>query len=524
MKRIFASVLLAALAFEAGAQNWMDALTYAENDYLGTARSVGMGNAMTAVGGDLGSLTFNPAGSAVSSYSQFTITPGLSISSVFGQGTQLDGKPFGFEDAVKTRQNRFQLPNVGAVIVYDMHRSSGLKRVSFGLVGNMTRDYNNYVRATGTNDYTTLAASLASQADGYPVSTLNGSYYADDIPSWETLVGYQSGIFDPIPESTNYLGLTERLLDNGDRQLADRIGQNYGLKRTGYKYDLLMNLGLDFSDRFFLGANIGISTLSFRNEETRSEEALSGANYPSGFNSLRVRSAYVDEASGIYAKIGFIARPFGGGLRIGAAIQTPTIYEFRENYEVRGSSVAHGKTMSANSPQDEWFYNLKTPLRFNAGLAYTIGKVGLLSADYELCDYRAMRFRPAYESPNADFTGRNRDMQEFLTASHVIRVGGELKPTNGMAIRVGYNYTTSPEVDVKAGRQSVSFGLGLSSAGSFYADFAVRFQYLPDEFIFPYYYYGWDDEGTYIDDSIATPEICAQSSLCNALVTLGWRF
>ena len=61
MKRILAAVFLSAMALQAGAQDWRDALNISENDYLGTARSVGMGNAMTAVGGDLGSLTFNPA-------------------------------------------------------------------------------------------------------------------------------------------------------------------------------------------------------------------------------------------------------------------------------------------------------------------------------------------------------------------------------------------------------------------------------------------------------------------------------
>ena len=92
-----------------------------------------------------------------------------------------------------------------------------------------------------------------------------------------------------------------------------------------------------------------------------------------------------------------------------------------------------------------------------------------------------------------------------------------------MALRVGYNYTTSPDVDVKKGRQSVSFGIGYSSAGSFFLDAAVRFQYLPDEFITPYKYYGWDEAGNFVAD-VATPEICAQASLCNALLTLGWRF
>ena len=79
MKRILAAVFLSAMALQAGAQDWRDALNVSENDYLGTARSVGMGNAMTAIGGDLGSLSFNPAGSAVAGYSQITLTPSLSI-------------------------------------------------------------------------------------------------------------------------------------------------------------------------------------------------------------------------------------------------------------------------------------------------------------------------------------------------------------------------------------------------------------------------------------------------------------
>jgi hypothetical protein len=46
-----------------------DGLTFSQNNYYGTARSIGMGNAMTAVGGDLGSIGINPAGSAVYNFS-----------------------------------------------------------------------------------------------------------------------------------------------------------------------------------------------------------------------------------------------------------------------------------------------------------------------------------------------------------------------------------------------------------------------------------------------------------------------
>ena len=521
MKRILTVFLLVGLAFEAGAQTWYDALTFSENDYLGTARSVGMGNAMTAVGGDLGSITFNPAGAAVATYSQFTITPGVSIASVFGQGTYVGDSPYGFEDGIKTRSGRFQVPNFGAMVVYDTKNRSGLKRVTFGLVGNMTRDYNNRLRATGTNNETTLAGSFASLADGYAESVLKKDYFDDDIPSWNTLAGYKGGLIDPVPgRDGTYLGLTEMLLDNGDMRLSDRIRQYYGLNRSGNKYDLLMNFAMDFSDRFYVGANLGITTLTYSDVATIQEEAIPGGTYRDGFQSIRFDDVIEEEASGIYAKVGFIARPFAG-LRIGAAVQTPTLLEFRETYGKAASSVA--STNYSTDVEDLWYYNLKTPFRFNAGVAYTIGQVAMLSADYEMCDYSAMRFRPTYDS-NADFSGVNQDIRDFAGASHMFRVGGELKPAPELALRVGYNYATSPEIGVEAGRQSVSFGLGYSSAGSFFADFAVRFQYLPDEFITPYYYYSWDDQGTFIDDNVLTPQVCSQASLCNALVTLGWRF
>ena len=81
MKKTAITILLAAMSMAAAhAQTAYDALRYSENNYEGTARSVAMGNAFTALGGDLGAVTINPAGSAVAKYSQITLTPGLTFS------------------------------------------------------------------------------------------------------------------------------------------------------------------------------------------------------------------------------------------------------------------------------------------------------------------------------------------------------------------------------------------------------------------------------------------------------------
>ena len=79
MKRTFTIIATALMATAyANGQTAADAFLFSENNYEGTARTMAMGNAFTALGGDIGSATFNPAGTAVANYSQFSFTPGLS--------------------------------------------------------------------------------------------------------------------------------------------------------------------------------------------------------------------------------------------------------------------------------------------------------------------------------------------------------------------------------------------------------------------------------------------------------------
>ena len=59
------------------AQNVDDALRYSQIFYGGTARFMSMGGAFTALGGDISSLSQNPAGLGVFRSSELTITPQL---------------------------------------------------------------------------------------------------------------------------------------------------------------------------------------------------------------------------------------------------------------------------------------------------------------------------------------------------------------------------------------------------------------------------------------------------------------
>ena len=147
MKKI--SLLILALAAFTGlnAQTAEDALNFSQEYYEGTARSMAMGNAFTALGGDLGGLAINPASSAVFRCSQISFSPSLTsnswTSSYLGNG--LSGKNTGLT-----------MSNLGTVITVDTGNYNGLLNYNFGLVFNRKNSFRSALKAEGTTSNSSM--------------------------------------------------------------------------------------------------------------------------------------------------------------------------------------------------------------------------------------------------------------------------------------------------------------------------------------------------------------------------------
>ena len=556
MKRIITLVLGATLAFSAAAQTWQDALLFSENNYSGTARGVAMGNALTAIGGDAGSLTFNPAGSATASYSQFMITPGITFS-LSNTRPSADNLEAYHGQSVNNTYARMKLPNVGIILNMETGRRSGLKRMSFGLVINSTNNFTGRYKSAGVNGDNSYAASLASSADGFAEGVLsNGDwYYSGDpsrMPAWVDMTGYRSGMFNAVTGRDGaYVALTEIIDEKGDFRLAAPVYQQYGQQSYGSKTDALVNFAMNFSDQFYVGANLGITAVRYALSEFWSEVPENVADFPTirysdgttaQFESLRMNRKYRLDGTGLYLKVGALWRPVAG-LRVGAAIQTPTILNLTERYGYSGEVRLSGKYGGeASSPEDEWIYALVSPFRANLGVAYTLGSKAVISADYEFVNYAQSRFRSRtsdLEYSVGSFSNVNMDIKDLLGATHQLRLGGEYKVNSLLSVRAGYNLTTGAQRNYLDGlplsaedrlaqlKHSLSGGVGFSFGHAF-VDVAVRARFMPKDYVIPYnYYYAPNASQFYykeVDDSILTPEIVVKSTLVDALVTLGWRF
>ena len=538
MKKTFLTIALVIAAISTQAQTIYDALLFSERNEEGTARTIAMGNAFTALGGDLGSIGLNPAGSAVANYSQFALTPALSVVTNTAQGASpyADGYLPYFEKEYKNTASHFSIPNLGITFNWETGRSYGLKNVTFGFVVNRANSWNEDVFAAGRNSTTSYMGAMAVEATelGLLGNNLNMSN-AYDYDHWKYVVGYQSGMISTFGNRNDqFVGASEILFDkNGNTEIAlgGPLDQTYGRRVRGSKNDYLINLGFNISDFLYIGANVGITSMNYEFDEYFKEAAVDPSNFvielQDGrtiyFDQMKYKYSYSANNSGVYGKLGFILTP-GGGFRIGAAIQTPTATSVNEYWQMSGETTYtdNGFNASASSPQGEDYYRFSEPWRANFGLAYTMGRFGALSIDYELCDYSAMKFkRDGFDDGREYFLDLNDEIKSTFGYSQMLRAGLELKPTENFAIRAGYGLTTAPELIELPATQNASFGLGFSSDRSFFADIACRYAFAADEYFMPYNDYMYDAEG-YVTDF--APEIRNTKNAWKVLLTLGWRF
>ena len=567
MKKILFATLFWAVSAAAGAQTMYDAIEFSQNHYFGTARSMAMGNAVTALGGDLGSVGINPAGSAVAGYGQFVITPGVTVSSV-GSYYSPEGET-AYGAANLQNRTRMSMPNFGLSMHFNTGRRRGVTQLVFAVVSNQTAAYNFGSEAFGVNSRTSKIGEFAAAAAGYPESSLAGysSFNTSDVP-WDILAAYNGGMFGSYGQDGLYAGVTESIAPDGSyRYLPGPLSQTSVRTKRGNKNDLLLNMGLNISNRVYLGFNVGMPSARYRYAESFYEAAVNPDQFPILFEdgeTCFLRGSYdyqyTADIDGIYAKLGVIVLPFEG-LRLGASFQTPTALTISENWQYAAASVFDDPYYddSVTSPVGEYSYTLRTPYRASFGAAYSFGDKGVVSVDYELADYSVMRFETLhyYDRPGDDtFAEQNWANRHFAGTAHALRVGGEFRLNPAFALRAGYTVSTSPErwwtdsegvaVDANAAladysayfnriknlvtphyygdrTQSVSLGAGYSSSGSFFADAVVRCTRYPSATFSPYYDYdSYDSAGMPL--GVQAPRILSERSLWNVALTLGWRF
>ncbi|MDR0962349.1 MAG: TonB-dependent receptor [Mediterranea sp.] len=529
-KHIITTALLLTVAV-AQAQNIYDATKTAQTELNGTARFVGMGGAMGALGGDISTISTNPAGIGIFRSSELSAT--LSYNAL-GVNAEYDGF------ATKSNQNRVTFDNFGFVLSNRIGNETPVRFVNLAFNYHKAKSFRRSLGMEGTMYGDQLGAmsqvrQMAEQAnDGLfnnpDIIFTNTDVWNNPDAGWLAGLG-AGGLLIQFPNEGSWY---EPIIPSDPYAL-------FTLDERGSVDVYDFNLSLNVQDRAYFGLSIGAYDMEYTRNTMYDETYDNTEGYS-------LESWNHTTGAGFDIKLGAIVRPFANSpFRIGAAIHSPTFYRLKYTTSARLVSDVfmddkEGLQRTTIDTYDELGgdmqtdYRITTPWKFNGSLGYTIGSMVALGAEYEYQDYSALSF----EDPNGyRMEAETNEAKSNLQGVHNVRLGIEVKPASEFALRAGYNYTTAAfkteaiklmpsnsiqtDTDWSNGKERQDFTLGLGYRGRhFYADLAYVYSVQKSDF-YPFYNDFYTAAGDY--EATVVPEPTKVTDTRNrVLLTLGIRF
>lgn len=447
MKKILSLMTVAMLGTAVSAQETYDNAQLATKDLNGTARYVGMGGAMEALGADISTIGTNPAGIGMFRRSM--------VAGSFGFNSQQDAKSFG--NANKTNMSFDQ-----AGFVYSM-RSGRHSMLNFGFNYTKSKNFDQILTAAGRlNNASQNKLSAMKNANGvYTLQDKNNGLVSNSGAYSQADYLYSNVLFNHYdannPNDPNNATLTDKgVIVNQTTGLPvyyNATGYDFGRSTTGYIGQYDFNVSGNSNDRFYWGFTVGIYDVHYNGSSLYSESLVDGNT---AIGDVAMNDERKITGTGFDVKAGLIFRPAEESpFRIGLYVHTPTWYDLTtRNYTVLNNNTdkAYG-SRDHDKSSESYDFKFYTPWRFGVSLGHTVGNYLALGATYEYADYTTNDIRVNdggevdywgnyYETSSRD-EAMKQNIKNSLKGVHTVKVGMEFKPEKNFAVRLGYNYQSA---------------------------------------------------------------------------------
>lgn len=387
-------------------------------DLNGTARYVGMGGALDALGADISTIGTNPAGIGMFRTSQVTAT--MSVNNQLNAPAGLGSSTYvGFD----------QMGLVWAL------SKKGENQLNLGFNYKKMKDNNfllgvsDRLNGASQNKFSYLKLACAGDNDDLNLSQLDDLYNTTLIQS---IINK-----DPL---TTVMGYNEA------------SGYNTENYNYGYVSQYDFNVSGAINNRFYLGFTMGIYDVNLSSESVYTETLIQDNKELGDFSVIDNRRI---TGTGFDMKLGVIFMPIeNSGFRIGASIATPTWYNLStSNYtyaQMDGTIINAIKPYNPNYKADDVYdYKLFTPWKFGVSLGNTFGRELAVGISYQYADYSATKNRVLEDygydedAPSYNDVDMNRHTGTMLQGVHTLKIGAEYRPTPEFSVRAGYNLVSS---------------------------------------------------------------------------------
>ncbi len=523
MKKLYIALSLSCLSATAFAQSAIDAYRFSQPDMRGTARFMSMGGAFGALGGDLSTLSQNPAGIGVYRSNELGLTLDLDMQSSTSQSNSFK---------TSDNQTKFFLDNIGGVATLRLG-SSVMPNINFGFTYNKAASFSrrykgyigldnslsNYVAGIANNEGLTVA-DVTSTQNYDPYNPTDGGIAA----SWLPILGYDSYLINPIGDPNN---------PQWEGQYgAGTTGTGYfNVEEKGSVDEYNIALGGNINNTVYWGMNFDIVNFDYRLDAIWGENLNnayvfnpSSSRIEQTASNWSMRNLYRSNGTGFNYQLGVIVKPIQE-LRLGFAFHTPTWYSLSETFSANTNANYFGQQVGSttnNGYPGANDYNFRSPWKIIASVAGVIGSKFIISADYEWNGYKTMKFSEpnsysggwgadwGYDwdyysaAPTAleysPFGETNKDITNIYRSTNTLRLGAEYRVTPNFSVRAGYSYVSSP-VQAKAANNNetiytagtlpnyrfdnttnyVTCGIGYKYHG-FYVDLAYVYKHMNSEY------------------------------------------
>ncbi|MGB1619021.1 MAG: hypothetical protein ACPHBM_05310, partial [Flavobacteriales bacterium] len=335
------------LALTGQAQGLDDVMLYGRMDPLGTARSTGLGGAMTALGADLGAIGITPAGLGMYRSSDMSFTLGLGAG---GASTSFAG------ESTVTAAPHLIVGQIGGAITTPMN-SPHFKRGTFAFAYRPLKDLHQRAEWTGVQDGESLTQQLALQADGTAYDSLWSQNPFDADLAWYTY------LIDTVPGT----------VDQYDPAFAgDQVRQRLRRDRSGRMGETSIAFGTTYEDVLHIGMAIGLTSVEMERTDVYTEQKVSG---PSPLDRLTFNDRLQVSGSGGFWSFGLILQPDNAPIRLGWSYRSGSVFSIDDFYSVDATSdFSDGTGFEWNSPDSYIRYRIRTPRQQRLGFSWTLAK------------------------------------------------------------------------------------------------------------------------------------------------------
>lgn len=476
MVRIIFAITFCAITFEVSAQQVYnqfsnDAVRFSQpTTVAGTARFIGIGGANTSLGGDISSISANPAGLGFYNKSAWSISPVLRIGDFNAT----------YEGTVTGNYGlNFQLPNAGMVFHNRFEEYAGSNWISgtFGIAWNQKTSFYNVTDYEGTigvgenglvNDFMEFAIQpFIDDNDNLRVfnNTSDIDQFAYSNPYTE--LAYETFLLDQftLPSDEVIVDRYDRDPDTGEYTTSS-VRQTESIVRTGGITTLDLSYGANYNDKLYLGAGLNIHFLNFNESRTYREYHESPE-----LNYFELTEEKEISGAGVGLTVGAIYKPIDM-LNIGVSYTTPTFISMNEVQTLNLTSFFFNEDpyLAPEIINEVPEYSFMIPQKISGGATVFLNKYGFVTADVEVIDYSRARFN-SNNGAFADFSeGAGPEAIESELRSAVnLRVGAEGR-LGVFRVRAGYAYFDNPYnssgvQSFDQGRYTASGGFGIFRNG-----------------------------------------------------------